>query len=112
MHQASIIRALEDTLHYITHRGILLWTIKETAATKDRRDDLSSGINGAFAIRAGLGIAASRVGAQAGQDPNAHSCRGTVDCGASHGAAPQGNAGRFFCKRGTSVKNKSAGKGF
>lgn len=73
MHQASI-RALEDTLHYITHGGISLWTIKETVATKDRRDDLSSGINSAFAVRAGLRITASRVGAQARQDPDAHSC--------------------------------------
>lgn len=111
MHQASI-RALEDTLHYITHGGILLWTIEETVATKDRRDDLSSGINSAFAIRAGLRITASWVGAQARQDPNAHGRWGTVDCGASHWAAPQGNTGWFFWKRGTSVKNKSEGKGF
>lgn len=73
MQQAST-RALEDILHYITHEGILLWTIKETVATKDRRDNLPSGINSAFAVRAGLRIAAPRVGAQARQDPNAHSC--------------------------------------
>lgn len=73
MHRASI-RTLEDTLHYITHGGILLWAIKETVATKDRRDDLSSGINSAFAIRAGLRITAARVCAQARQDPNADCC--------------------------------------
>lgn len=71
MQQASI-RALEDILHYITHGGILLWTIKEAVATKDRRDNLPSGVDGALAVRAGLGVAAPRVGAQAGQDPDAH----------------------------------------
>lgn len=111
MQQASI-RALEDILHYITHGGILLWTIKETVATKDRRDNLPSGIDSAFAVRAGLGIAAPRVGAQARQDPNAHGCWGTVHCGASHWAAPQGDTGGFFCNRETSVKKCSAGKGF
>lgn len=73
MQQASI-RALEDILHYITQGGILLWTIKETVATEDRRDNLPSGIDSAFAVRAGLRIAAPRVGAQARQDPNAHGC--------------------------------------
>lgn len=111
MQQASI-RALEDILHYITHRGILLWTIKETVATKDRRDNLASGVDSAFAVGAGLGIAAPRVGAQARQDPDAHGCWGTVHCGASHRAAPQGNTGGFFCNRETSVRKWSAGKGF
>lgn len=73
MQQASI-RALEDILHYITHGGILLWTIKETVATKDRRDNLPSGIDRAFAVGAGLRVAAPRVGPQARQDPNAHGC--------------------------------------
>lgn len=49
MQQASI-RALEDILHYITQGGILLWTIKETVATEDRRDNLPSGIDSAFAV--------------------------------------------------------------
>ena len=100
------------TLHYITHGGILLRTIKETVATKDRRDNLPSGIDGAFSIRAGLRVAAARVGAEARQDPNADRGRWTVDRRSSHRAAPQGNTGRFFCKRRTSVRTQSAGKGF
>lgn len=80
--------------------GEELGGLQEGVGSEDGGDNLAGGVDSAFAVRAGLGIAAPRVGAQAGEDADADRRRGAVDGRAAQGRASERRAGRGFCRGG------------
>lgn len=74
--------------------------LEEAVGSEDGGDDLAGGVDGAFAVRAGLGVAAPRVGAQAWEDADTDRGRGAVDGGTTQGRASKRHARRGFCKGG------------
>lgn len=66
--------------------------LEEAVGSEDGGDDLAGGVDGAFAVRAGLGVAAPGVGAQAWEDADTDRSRGAVDGGTAQGCASESHA--------------------
>lgn len=66
--------------------------LEEAVGSEDGGDDLAGGVDGAFAVRAGLGVAAPGVGAQAWEDADTDRSRGAVDGGTAQGRASESHA--------------------
>lgn len=70
--------------------------LEEGVGSEDGGDNLARGVDGAFAVRAGLRVAAPRVGAQAWEDADTDSRGRAVDGGTAQGGASQRHTGRGF----------------